>query len=437
MSLTKHQFKILIDSMNYLRAGDRLLIKGSAGVGKTYMVNYLVKQLRNNPNGKQDIQSLLSMMKSLSVDKRIYCSAPTNKAVAVLKGKVDILPGIDFITTHSALKMRKKIDEKDGKIFFEPYYNEKYPPLKGVDYLIIDEASMLNTVLLEYVEYFAKRFSVKVIFIGDEKQLPPVGEKVSPVFTQNYPEVELTEIVRQGEGNPIIDLSRNLHKIRAKIENVIEGKGYLHSNDYARVIETLAYVNGTDELKYLAWTNKDVDKMNTAVRKRLYGDTPNKVEKGETLIFNTPFLVEYFTNEEFVVNDFEIKTRDEEFITDKKKNLYSKRKLSCYIIPHPTKPPIKILHEDSETEYRKAIAFLKAQALKKQIEWRDFFEFKERFADIKYNHALTIHKSQGSTYKQSIINYKNVCLNRDLDERQKMLYTAVTRASDLLILYKV
>jgi hypothetical protein len=49
-----------------------------------------------------------------------------------------------------------------------------------------------------------------IIFIGDNKQLNPVGEQVSPVFVQGYPKVELTEIIRQGEGNPIIELSRDL-----------------------------------------------------------------------------------------------------------------------------------------------------------------------------------------------------------------------------------
>ena len=44
---------------------------------------------------------------------------------------------------------------------------------------------------------------------------------------------------------------------------------------------------------------------------------------------------------------------------------------------------------------------------------------------------------QGQTFKQAIINVKNINFNRDSEEKEKMFYTAVTRASDLVILYNV
>ena len=42
---------------------------------------------------------------------------------------------------------------------------------------------------------------------------------------------------------------------------------------------------------------------------------------------------------------------------------------------------------------------------------------------------------QGSTYEKVIINIKNCMLNTDTNERDKLLYTAITRASNLVILY--
>jgi|JI6StandDraft_1071083.scaffolds.fasta_scaffold01817_15 ATP-dependent exoDNAse (exonuclease V) alpha subunit len=42
---------------------------------------------------------------------------------------------------------------------------------------------------------------------------------------------------------------------------------------------------------------------------------------------------------------------------------------------------------------------------------------------------------QGSTYKKAIINVKDINQNFKSDERTKLFYTAVTRASDLVILY--
>ena len=97
--------------------------------------------------------------------KKIYCSAPTNKAVAVVKEKVDDIPNLEFTTVHSALKIKRQVNYKTGEITFKPYYSEKYPPLKGVGLFIIDEASMLNSELLEYVEEHAKKNNCIVVFI--------------------------------------------------------------------------------------------------------------------------------------------------------------------------------------------------------------------------------------------------------------------------------
>ena len=46
-------------------------------------------------------------------------------------------------------------------------------------------------------------------------------------------------------------------------------------------------------------------------------------------------------------------------------------------------------------------------------------------------------RMQGSTYKQAIINIKNIEMNPNKKEKKRLLYTAVTRASDLVILYNV
>ncbi len=433
--LSTHQNEVFEDVISILRTSRNILIKGSAGTGKTFMVNTLIKSFPS------------------SSKKKIYCTAPTNKAVGVLRSKVDSREDITFATVHSAMKLKRSIHYKTGEVSFKPSFNERYPPLSDASYLIIDEVSMLNSSLLGFIETYSDMFNVKVIYIGDSKQLPPVGEKVSPIFEMDYPEVELTEIVRQAKGNSIIEISRNLNRVNSKVSKFIEvdgeKKGYLFSNDQERVLETLARVNGTNELKYLAYTNREVDKINKLVRERIYG-VPKKIEVGESLIFNVPYKQQFFTNDEIKVESFAIEKRNFKYKSDKfgseinepgESPMYQYVALTVYLI-NPTLDSdgkvdsnVIIIHESSETQYQKVIKLLRDKALTSMIDWVDRFEFIEKFADVKYNHAITVHKSQGSTFKQVIINTKDLNINRDKSEREKLMYTGVTRASDLLILY--
>ena len=57
------------------------------------------------------------------------------------------------------------------------------------------------------------------------------------------------------------------------------------------------------------------------------------------------------------------------------------------------------------------------------------------FPEIDYGYALTIHKSQGSTYDDVYIEYANILLNMKSNERDKLLYTAITRSSNKLHIF--
>lgn len=437
MALTNHQQEKLDEGLQILQRSKRLVIEGSAGVGKTYMVDMLIGELTKFTGGG------------------IFCSAPTNKAVSVLKGKVRDYPNLSFITTHAALKLKRNIDFKTGDISFKPSFDTKYPPLKGIRLFIIDECSMVNDELLSYIEEHANKNNCTVIFIGDNKQLNPVNEEESPVFMKNYPTITLTEIVRQKGGNPIIDLSRNLPQIQTKQECRNEVGGYIYTYDEDKIIETLARVNGTDDLKYLAYTNAEVDKINKMVRIRIYGE-PKKIEEGETLVFNAPYGENYFTNQEILVEKTRIITKKFRYLSNKdgiddefsSNPMYEYIELKCYSInPNFLEENefsrggwidnIIVIHEDSEKALNNLIKELKLKCKIAEIGWRDYYEFIEQFADLTYNHAITVHKSQGSTYKQVIVNIRNLNINRSKKELLRLLYTAITRASELLILYKV
>ena len=464
MSVTLHQEEILDSLITILEHGDRVLVKGSAGVGKTFIVDTLIDRLSDKFNLN---------------NKMIYCSAPTNKAVKVIKGKVLERDNLTFLTTHQALSLKRKVDYKTGAISFIPGYSPKKPPLKGVALFIIDEVSMIKSNLQRYIEEFSERFHVKVVFLGDDKQIKPVKEKFSPIFKGSprdfysfeeaeqykklgegrtlirnsvknftvytpYPEVELTEIIRQGAGNPIIDLSRDLETIGSGNDKVTvdfdgEMSGYVHLRDKQMVIENLAHENGTDNLKYLAWTNREVDHINSLVRQRIYG-TPSKIELKESLVFNSPYKDLFVVSDEITVENLKIVKKTFTYVSDKggavipdlgQTPYYGEIELKVYLINEE----IPVIHEESEKAYKDLVYALTNKAKFSQIDWVDKMKFEEKFGDLKYNHALTVHKSQGSTYKQTILNVRDIKKNRVKEEVNGLLYTGATRASELLILY--
>lgn len=413
--LTEEQEQVKKDIINCLtvKNKDIVLLKGAAGVGKTYLLSSVVK----------DIKNLLS-------NKSIVCSAPTHKAVAVIKDKLK--EDVKFSTVHRELSYR--MSYKKGEKVFAPNPRDDYPPLKGVGLWIIDEASMVGEEMLEYILKYAEKQNTKVLFVGDQFQINPVKEDNSPVFFQDFPTFELKEIVRQGKNSPIIKVSRDL-SLLSEGKNLINSEtedGMLFTKNFNKITTELAKVNGSDDIKYLAWTNKEVDKINREVRIKIYGDNPAKVEVGESIVFNAPYRDLYTNNEELRAKT--VKVEDREFHV-KTKDGYEKetKKVTfrCYVI----NSEVFIIHEDSENKLRALKRELLGNAKAGMISFASANKFLDLFADFKYNHALTVHKSQGSSFVRTIINHKDICKNRNLKERKRLLYTAVTRASKLLIVY--
>jgi len=466
---TEHQEIKIAEALHILENNNRLAFIGSAGVGKTFVLEELVKRLQGTRHTK----------------KGVICSAPTHKALKVLKDKVQIK--VTFQTIHSVLRYQKFTDNATGNTSFRPNIDEKYPPLQNISLLLIDEASMIPLEMLMYLERYAKNCTI--IFVGDDKQINPVGEEESPVFWgkpkmfdtyeeasgysynsnpinnfidgiycpqyekyyvgfEPYPVVELTEIVRQGPGNPIIPLSRNIKAIWEYTKRVTpEGKGFLYTVNEAKIIEELAQVNGTDDFKYLAWTNAEVDRINTLVRQRLYGANPAKIEPEETIVFDSPYG-DYVTNQELKVEKLAIDNVLFKVPLEDKHNFVTRDViLKVYIINgyksddwgdgEETWKGIFVVHEDSEKTLKQVTYNMYDNCKKKLLNFTTRNNFLENFAQFKYNHAISVHKSQGSTYKNVILNVRNLNANPSAKEKQRLFYTGITRASDLLILYNV
>jgi hypothetical protein len=57
------------------------------------------------------------------------------------------------------------------------------------------------------------------------------------------------------------------------------------------------------------------------------------------------------------------------------------------------------------------------------------------YLDVDYGYALTVHKSQGSTYDDVYVEYNNLLANKKDTEKYKLLYTAITRCANKLHVY--
>lgn len=433
--LTPHQQEKYDEVFRLLRQGEnRILLLGSAGVGKTVLASKIVadairdRTINNHYN-----------------NGHVFVNAPTNKALSVLQSKIQA--NVDFKTIHSACKLTMYKDFKTGQATFikQKYAKDDLYPTCKIS--IIDEVSMLNSAFIGGTEEmkakgfpgYLDNYNFPIIFIGDDKQLNPVGEEFSPVFHQGYPEVVLTEIIRQGAGNPIIDLSRDIDMIFFKQPSLVNGKGYTYDDNKEQMIDDLAEVNGTDEMKYLAWTNDEIDAMNKYVRERRYGN-PAKLEKDETIVFNSPYG-NFFTNQETKVEQLDIITTSIKIPTHNTR--YDREGLpmgntdSLKVKYYRVNDSFNVLHEDSEVVFKSVFNDVTRMCKSYGWSWGGKFYLEELYANIKYNHAITVHKSQGSTYKTTIINIGNIMFNKKAEERQRMLYTAITRASDLVILNNV
>lgn len=416
------------------------LLTGNAGSGKTTLVTQFIQWVNNN-----------------SLFHKICISSPTHKALRVLMEMMppDLQTGVTFSTLHSLLGLKHTIT-KDGKEEFKRDNNtmSKFP---FYDLVIVDEASMIADQLFDEMEDQNFR-NVKVLFVGDPNQINPVNHTMAiPMLEEkrlehNIKHIQLTKIVRQAEGNPIIKFSQKVihdeyeHSPGFKDKTDDSGIVMISPSQTKLLSQLIKYYFGssnfdtdTNYCKIIAWRNKSVDYYNTFVRTFKYGTDAAKIVRGEKLIVDKPIRPEdsndviFMTNEDLIVQQVEVK----------EKTLYGNmtwKYYDCLVSGYENVANIHILHESEETRYKKYIKDMADNAAKesdvsRRIKaWKAYFSFIENFAQVKYSFAITAHCSQGSTYENAIVLYSDIMFNKRDDERKRILYTSMTRPKKMLYL---
>ena len=391
----------------------------------------------------------------------VAVSAPTNKAVGVLEkiAPAELRNKVEFATIHSLLGLTVEID-KDGHETFKPdRKRDKRVFFAAFDIVLIDEASMINNELWGLLLDAMARFTgVKVIFMGDAAQLPPVNEEISPVFTHVSNRYVLTQIVRYVAEQPIGKLVKvvrdwitgddlpqtfkhTLHVI--SLENnwndTTNNQVYsLADNDWVDAAITLfkssEYEDDPDFVRCICWTNKAVNYLNTRIRKAVYGDTKMPFMEGERLISTKPV---------FINNELALTTSSELTVLSCRLGQYHEYDYKGYLVNvnEPQKDrdfTLFVLNEAGLEQWKARCSLLKAKAIKATLtrseSWINYYEHLRISAPVDYAFALTAHRSQGSTFDHTFVSYRDINRNPRVLERHKCLYVALTRARSAIYL---
>lgn len=190
MELTADQKRIHDSIVDFSKSNQDLMTFGGwAGCGKTTTIAETAKTLKNEGMALA------------------FC-ALGGKASNVLRGKLNgSLTDDDYCgTIHKLIyDFRGKFNLNNGReqLVFER--KEDFNIDHGL--IILDEASMVNRVVFEDLS----SLGVKILAVGDHGQLPPVPHYKMPNDDFNLmedPDVKLEKIIRQEEGNSIIEISR-------------------------------------------------------------------------------------------------------------------------------------------------------------------------------------------------------------------------------------
>ncbi len=425
------------------------VLNGFAGSGKTY----------------------LSMKFLKKVDEARLCwtvVAPTHKAVGVLREGLrneSIQPTWFPSTIHRLLRLKLK-RQADVEICEKTDQTEN--SLENLGLVLIDEASMIDSKLLEITLECARCNSTRLVFVGDPAQLPPVGESHSSVFLMKRSiNTELKEVVRhQG---PVLKLAKIIREgqipcYQPPIIPIINTKkgsvGILDRNNWLEKAKSSLRLSSLeddhDRARFLCYTNRIVDNLVPHARRAIHGDMADQYQvlPGEILISRKAVMANASLNENEIGEepDILISSNREMIVNDVIPNSFDLASLGNqqdfeYSLPIIESQIAKVTCDQKEFSLRLQpkigsksrieldliLNQLSNQARERGKKnnssiWKLFFFIRDSFASLGPASVLTIHRSQGSTFGEVFIS-SDVFWPRDLEFRRRLVYVAVSRAS--------
>lgn len=397
---------------------------GHAGTGKSTTINTFVSEYSGN----------------------CALTAPTNKATKVLRCMAEEwgCDNVEVRTIYSLLGLRLKGDKEKQYIQQE---GETF--LGNLNVVVVDEASMVSEELLTHIRAGALEYGVKFIFMGDPCQLPPVGEVASPVMDLGTG-AKLEKVERHD--NQILTVATEIRN--AMLENrqpviqpgndenggVWTGDGKKFAAQIEKAFLSGTHTDDTSAVRVIAWRNSTVESYNNLIRKLLYGDeasqpfhlgervmTCKPVSNVRDFAAGQPKMGTLFTDDEGTVRQ----------ITVEQHPIF--KDLKCLVLQlemddRPYWEEVFVIHPDSAADLDRKLSNAADNAKARKGSWSAFWDMKEVFHDIRPCHAITAHRSQGSTYEIALVDAVDIRVNRNFREMMQCLYVAVSRPSRILVM---
>ena len=419
------------------------LLNGYAGTGKTTI-----------------IAAFVAALKELGIKPILL--APTGRAAKVLAR----YSNESAYTIHKKIYRERTITDYEAKFALD--YNRERNAI-----FIVDEASMLSAassdssfgsgnLLDDLVQYVRSGKQCRLMLVGDDAQLPPVGDDFSPALDpielRQYGEVvyaTMDEVVRQSHDSGILF---NATMLRCMLENRIyeiprfdmsyPDFRHVEGGELLEELQDCYDRYGRDETILITRSNKRANRYNEGIRRHTLS-AEEEIESGDMLMIvkNNYFYAERDKESpmSFVANGDVIRLRRIRRYED----FYGFRFVEASV-QFPD-------YDDYEMEVKLLIDTIASESpsLTREQSHQLFIEVEKDYEDIKskakryrairenphfnamqikFAYAVTCHKSQGGQWKAVFVDrclFGEEPMSKDL---LRWLYTAITRATERLYL---
>lgn len=468
-SLNDQQKSALYELEKFIEdGGTEITLSGYAGTGKSTIIGIFSKWL-NNRIGRGNIVYTAPTHRANVITKQ---NNP-NANVYTLSALFGFTPDTDIAMEQGSLDLRE--------LEFRAKNQMKYEPGQLI---IIDEASMVQDGLYEYIQEIVAKHNGSVIYVGDSAQLRPVkSDHISKVFTSDgVPQITLTKVERTGD-NPILKEATRLRQgegLSYQTDINDKGQGVLYTSDDAIIDKNLKQIVTSEEFnadplhfRVLTATNAAASTYNSKIRSLRYGKFAKPFVKGDIIMGYSNKLrkpdgsYRLINSGDYIVQS--VKDTNIKFKTDKGDIEFKAFNLSIrptggtimddfqLTVIDKNEPDSKLFEV---IEYKDRLWKMAKEAKQNgQIsKYRDLVQMaynvdnelnitknlednqgrlKIRKA-IDYGYAQTVWKSQGSTYSKVLILSNEIDTfgyGRDVMQlRNELRYVAVSRAKNFVII---